>query len=128
MAGKSSSHSQVPSPGPPRSATPTPPHDAVTRSNTSPGSWPTDPANPGRDEAEIDLTKQAIKTGLPLLGICRGLQVVRDARGGTPLLSSSTCPRNPRTRPECQPRRRPSSDPRSPRATGWTPASRATFP
>ncbi|MBO0838285.1 MAG: gamma-glutamyl-gamma-aminobutyrate hydrolase family protein [Actinobacteria bacterium] len=43
----------------------------------------TDPANPGRDEAEIELTRHAITAGLPLLGICRGLQVVNVARGGT---------------------------------------------
>lgn len=43
----------------------------------------TDPANLGRDNAEIELTRQAITAGLPLLGICRGLQVVNVALGGT---------------------------------------------
>lgn len=43
----------------------------------------TDPANPGRDDAEIELARQAIAAGLPLLGICRGLQVVNVAIGGT---------------------------------------------
>jgi len=43
----------------------------------------TDPANPGRDDAEIELARQAIAAGLPLLGICRGLQVVNVALGGT---------------------------------------------
>ncbi|HYK66906.1 MAG TPA: gamma-glutamyl-gamma-aminobutyrate hydrolase family protein [Streptosporangiaceae bacterium] len=43
----------------------------------------TDPANPGRDDAEIDLARRAIAAGLPLLGICRGLQVVNVALGGT---------------------------------------------
>jgi putative glutamine amidotransferase len=43
----------------------------------------TDPANPGRDEAEIELVRRAIAAGLPLLGICRGLQVVNVALGGT---------------------------------------------
>ncbi|MBO0825413.1 MAG: gamma-glutamyl-gamma-aminobutyrate hydrolase family protein [Actinobacteria bacterium] len=43
----------------------------------------TDPASPDRDEAEIELTRHAITAGLPLLGICRGLQVVNVARGGT---------------------------------------------
>lgn len=43
----------------------------------------TDPANPGRDDAEIELARQAIAAGVPLLGICRGLQVVNVALGGT---------------------------------------------
>jgi putative glutamine amidotransferase len=43
----------------------------------------TDPANSGRDDAEIELARQAIAAGLPLLGICRGLQVVNVALGGT---------------------------------------------
>jgi putative glutamine amidotransferase len=43
----------------------------------------TDPANPSRDDAEIELARQAIAAGLPLLGICRGLQVVNVALGGT---------------------------------------------
>jgi gamma-glutamyl-gamma-aminobutyrate hydrolase PuuD len=43
----------------------------------------TDPANQERDDAEIELARQAIATGLPLLGICRGLQVVNVALGGT---------------------------------------------
>jgi len=43
----------------------------------------TDAANPARDDAEIELTRQALATGLPLLGICRGLQVVNVALGGT---------------------------------------------
>jgi putative glutamine amidotransferase len=42
-----------------------------------------DPANPGRDDAELELARQAIAAGLPLLGICRGLQVVNVALGGT---------------------------------------------
>jgi len=43
----------------------------------------TDPANPGRDDAEIELAREALAAGLPLLGICRGLQVVNVALGGT---------------------------------------------
>jgi putative glutamine amidotransferase len=43
----------------------------------------TDPANPERDDAEIELARQAIAAGLPLLGICRGLQVLNVALGGT---------------------------------------------
>jgi putative glutamine amidotransferase len=36
-----------------------------------------------RDSAELDLCRRAIATGLPLLGICRGLQVINVALGGT---------------------------------------------
>jgi putative glutamine amidotransferase len=43
----------------------------------------TDQANQDRDDAEIELARQAIAAGLPLLGICRGLQVVNVALGGT---------------------------------------------
>jgi len=39
--------------------------------------------DPARDQIEIDLTLQAIETGLPFLGICRGLQLVNIALGGT---------------------------------------------
>jgi putative glutamine amidotransferase len=41
------------------------------------------PANPARDEAELELCRQALASGLPLLGICRGLQVINVALGGT---------------------------------------------
>jgi putative glutamine amidotransferase len=36
-----------------------------------------------RDQSEIKLTQQYIATGLPLLGICRGLQVLNVALGGS---------------------------------------------
>ena len=41
------------------------------------------PANPARDEAELELCQGALTAGLPLLGICRGLQVINVALGGT---------------------------------------------
>jgi putative glutamine amidotransferase len=41
------------------------------------------PANPARDEAELELCRQALAARLPLLGICRGLQVINVALGGT---------------------------------------------
>jgi putative glutamine amidotransferase len=42
-----------------------------------------DPAEPGRDEYEIELVRRAIEADLPILAICRGLQVLNVARGGT---------------------------------------------
>lgn len=39
--------------------------------------------NPDRDQLEIDLVEAALRKKLPLLGICRGLQVINIALGGT---------------------------------------------
>jgi len=41
------------------------------------------PASAVRDEAELDLCTAAMSSGLPLLGICRGLQVINVTLGGT---------------------------------------------
>lgn len=39
--------------------------------------------SPGRDDYEINLVLAALNRGLPILGICRGIQVVNVALGGT---------------------------------------------
>lgn len=40
-------------------------------------------AEPGRDTYEIELITRALDTDLPVLAICRGIQVLNVARGGT---------------------------------------------
>ena len=42
-----------------------------------------DAAEPGRDEFEIALARAALAADLPLFAICRGIQVLNVARGGT---------------------------------------------
>ena len=42
-----------------------------------------DPAEPGRDQYELELARRATEADVPLLAICRGIQVLNVARGGT---------------------------------------------
>ncbi len=42
-----------------------------------------DPSEPGRDEYEIALARAAVTAGMPVLAICRGMQVLNVAMGGT---------------------------------------------
>ena len=42
-----------------------------------------DPAEPGRDTYELELARQADEADVPLFAICRGIQVLNVARGGT---------------------------------------------
>jgi putative glutamine amidotransferase len=39
--------------------------------------------DPARDRVELQLAKWAIEDGKPVLGLCRGLQIINVARGGT---------------------------------------------
>ncbi len=41
------------------------------------------PTNPGQDEVEIALARRAVAEGKPVLGICRGIQLLNVALGGT---------------------------------------------
>lgn len=41
------------------------------------------PAEPGRDDFEIALARLAVQRGIPVLAICRGMQVLNVALGGT---------------------------------------------
>ena len=40
-------------------------------------------AEPGRDDYELELARHAAEANVPLLAICRGIQVLNVARGGT---------------------------------------------
>ena len=42
-----------------------------------------DAAEPGRDDYELELARRAAEADIPLLAICRGIQVLNVARGGT---------------------------------------------
>jgi putative glutamine amidotransferase len=42
-----------------------------------------EPAEPGRDAFELELVREALAADVPLLAICRGLQVLNVAAGGT---------------------------------------------
>jgi putative glutamine amidotransferase len=39
--------------------------------------------NPARDRFEMSLARRAVERGMPLLGVCRGMQVMNVAYGGT---------------------------------------------
>jgi putative glutamine amidotransferase len=41
------------------------------------------PTNPGQDEVEIAIARQAVADGKPVLGVCRGVQLLNVALGGT---------------------------------------------
>jgi putative glutamine amidotransferase len=43
----------------------------------------TEPAHEQEDEFELELTRRALDRGMPVMGICRGIQVLAVAAGGT---------------------------------------------
>ena len=58
-------------------------HDLDPQWYDAPRSPALGPVDPGRDEFELALFHAARDRGLPILGICRGLQLVNVAMGGT---------------------------------------------
>jgi putative glutamine amidotransferase len=42
-----------------------------------------EPVEDGRDEFELDLVRRALEADLPVFAICRGIQVLNVARGGS---------------------------------------------
>ncbi len=50
------------------------------------------PHSPMRDQFELELAPAAISAGIPLLGICRGMQIINVALGGTLELDHSLLP------------------------------------
>src|SRR4051812_28807178 len=54
-----------------------------------------------RDEVELALAGEALERDLPLLGICRGMQIVNVARGGTLHRDRSEYPPAARNHPGC---------------------------
>lgn len=57
--------------------------DVASRRYGSPDNGNAKLVDEGRDQLEITLTQWALGAGLPLLGICRGIQVLNVAAGGT---------------------------------------------
>lgn len=57
------------------------------------------PTSPIRDEVEIALALEALDRGLPVLGICRGMQILNIALGGTLYRDRSEYPEGAREHP-----------------------------
>jgi putative glutamine amidotransferase len=58
-------------------------------SNVNPAAYgaelldPNSPADPARDHVTLPLIREAVRRGVPLLGVCRGFQEINVALGGT---------------------------------------------
>ena len=61
------------------------------------GSQPPDPA---RDQAELELVRAFYQAGRPILGVCRGMQVINAALGGTLLQDLGDIRRPSHTHPQ----------------------------
>jgi putative glutamine amidotransferase len=57
--------------------------DVETRCYGVPSTPKVNNVDPDRDRVEIRLVREAVSAGVPFLGICRGLQVINVALGGT---------------------------------------------
>src|SRR5262249_34660132 len=60
-----------------------------------------------RDELELDFTRRALDDGVPLLAICRGIQVLNVALGGTLYQDIPTDPGSPIDHSQKAPRHQP---------------------
>ena len=83
----------------------------------------TGPPSAARDSAELALGKGAIELGLPLLGICRGLQVINVALGGSLHQHLPDIVGHDGHSPEPSQRVRPTRRDRGTSAPGWPPPS-----
>ena len=70
--------------------------DPVLYGQPDQGSQPPDPA---RDQAELELFRAFYQAGRPILGVCRGMQVINVALGGTRSAPSRAACSTPSTAP-----------------------------
>lgn len=63
--------------------------------------------SPARDALEIELTERALDRGRPLLAICRGVQVLNVALGGSLYQDIPSAPGSPIEHSQKEPRRQP---------------------
>ena len=71
--------------------------DPVLYGQPDQGSQPPDPA---RDQAELELFRAFYQAGRPILGVCRGMQIINVALGGTLLQDLGDVRRPSHTHPQ----------------------------